>query len=345
MKVLVVNNAAPFIRGGAEELADNLVVQLNATAGVEAELLRVPFRWTPSERLIEEVLLNRSLRLWNVDRVIGLKFPAYLMPHPQKVLWILHQFRQAYDLGDAGQGLGRDGRDGEIRAAIQAADQACFAEAQAIYVNSPTTQARLLTYNDVAGQVLYPPLNDAALFTGGETGGYLFAGGRITPGKRQAMLIEAMAHVKGSGQLLIAGPPETPDYAAELTARVAELGLSNRVQLRFGFYPRLQIARWVNNARACVYAPYDEDSLGYVAMEAFAAGKAVITTTDSGGLLEMVEDGHTGLVTAPAPEALASALAALLGDPTLAARLGKAARQDWNQRNLTWPATVARLLS
>jgi glycosyltransferase involved in cell wall biosynthesis len=345
MKVLVVNNAAPFIRGGAEELADNLVTQLNATTGVEAELLRVPFSWTPSERLIDEIVLNRSLRLWGVDRVIGLKFPAYLIPHPHQVLWILHQFRQAYDLGDAGQGLSRTGRDGEIRAAIHAADQACFNQAQAIFVNSPVTQGRLMTYNGTAGEVLYPPLNDAPLFGGGDLGGYLFAGGRITPGKRQALLIEAMAHVKGSGRLLIAGPPETPAYGAELARRVAELGLSGRVQLRFGFYPRGQIARWVNDARACVYAPYDEDSLGYVAMEAFSAGKAVITTTDSGGLLEMVLDGATGLVTAPQPEAMAEALAALFADPALAERLGKAARRDWEQRNLTWPATVARLLA
>ena len=152
MKVLVLNNAAPFIRGGAEELADNLVAELNRTAGVQAELLRVPFRWEPSERLIDEIVLNRALRLWNVDRVIGLKFPAYLIPHPEKVLWILHQFRQAYDLGDAGQGLGKEGRDGEIRAAIRAADQACFAGARAIHVNSPTTQARLMTYNQVSGR-------------------------------------------------------------------------------------------------------------------------------------------------------------------------------------------------
>ncbi len=345
MKVLVVNNAAPFIRGGAEELADHLVVQLNQTAGVEAELLRVPFRWTPSERLIDEIVLNRSLRLWNVDRVIGLKFPAYLIPHPEKVLWILHQFRQAYDLGDAGQGLGRDGRDGELRAAVRAADQACFAAAHAIHVNSPTTQGRLMAYNGVPAEVLYPPLNDAPLFTGGELGGYLFAGGRVAPGKRQALLIEAMALAPGPGRLLVAGPPETPDYAAQLERRVDELGLAGRVELRFGFHPRRQIAEWVNGARACVYAPFDEDSLGYVTMEAFAAGKAVLTTVDAGGLLEMVIHRETGLVVEPEPAALAAALSELLCDPGLAGRLGKAARLDWDRRNLTWPATLERLLA
>lgn len=54
MKVLVVNNAAPFIRGGAEELADRLVRELNATSGIEAELLRIPFRWEPAECIADQ---------------------------------------------------------------------------------------------------------------------------------------------------------------------------------------------------------------------------------------------------------------------------------------------------
>jgi glycosyltransferase involved in cell wall biosynthesis len=344
VKVLVVNNAAPFIRGGAEELADHLVAQLNGTAGVEAELLRLPFRWEPSERLIEEMLIPRMLRLWEVDRVIALKFPAYLIPHPQKVLWILHQFRQAYDLADAGQGLGPDGRDAELRAAIRAADNACFEDAHALYVNSPITEARLRKYNGFEAQVLYPPLNDAALFVGGEPGDYLFAGGRVSAGKRQHLLIEAMALARGPGRLVVAGPPESPEYAARLERLVEDLNLTGRVELRFGFHPRAQIAQWVNGARACVYIPYDEDSLGYVTMEAFAAGKAVLTTSDSGGLLEMVGEA-TGLVAAPEAPALAEGLSRLLGEPDLAAHLGKAAGEDWTRRGLTWPSTVERLLA
>lgn len=343
MKVLVVNNAAPFVRGGAEELADNLVGQLNAAPGVTAELLRLPFKWAPPERLIEEILIARGLRLWNVDRVIGLKFPAYLIPHPEKVFWLLHQFRQAYDLAEAGQGLAADGREGEIRRAVRAADDRAFAEARALYVNSPVTQARLRRYNDVAAEVLYPPLNDEALFTGGEPQAYVFAGGRVAPGKRQHLLIEALAHTPGAGRLLIAGPSEDAAYQARLEQRVAELDLSGRVELRFGFHPREAIAGWVNAARACAYLPYDEDSLGYVTMEAFAAGKPVLTVSDSGGLLEMVSEA-TGAVTDPEPEAIAQGLARLL-DPATAAARGRAARDDWRRRNLTWPATIERLLS
>jgi len=344
MKVLVVNNAAPFIRGGAEELADNLVAQLAATPGVQAELMRIPFAWSPSERLIEEILIHRRLKIWNVDRVIALKFPAYLIPHPNKVMWILHQFRQAYDLGDAGQGFAAEGREATLREAIRRADNQAFGEAQALFVNSPVTRDRLKRYNGFDAEVLYPPLNDGALFQGEAQGDYVFAGGRVGPGKRQHLLVEAMAHYRGKGRLLIAGPPDSDDYRQALSALVEKLDLADRVTLRFGFHPRAQIAEWANNARACAYLPFDEDSLGYVTMEAFAAGKPVLTTRDAGGLLEMVTDA-TGCVTEPDPQALASGLSLLLDNPAVAAERGLAAKAEWDRRSLTWPATLERLLS
>ena len=343
MKVLVVNTAVPFIRGGAELLADELIRQLNATPGVEAEGLRLPFKWTPTERLIDEMLIARNLRLYNVDRVIGLKFPAYLVPHGDKVLWLLHQFRQAYDLGDAGQGLSDDGREGQIKQAIRRADDACFADCRAIWCNSPVTQARLRRYNGVASELLYPPLNDAQLFTGGEMGDYLFAGGRVARGKRQHLLIEAFAKVKPPLRLIIAGPPEDAAYAKELSDLVFSNGLTDRVELRLGFRPRDEIAALVNGARACAYLPFDEDSLGYVTMEAFAAGKPVLTTRDAGGLLEIVSEA-TGVVSEPDAEALAKAISVLC-EPAAAMSRGAAAKALWDGRGLTWDATIERLLS
>ncbi|HJV43472.1 glycosyltransferase family 4 protein [Caulobacter sp.] len=344
MKVLVVNNAAPFQRGGAEELADHLVRRLNATPGVQSELVRVPFSWEPAERLIEEMLISKGLRLHNVDRVIGLKFPAYLIPHEHKVLWLLHQFRQAYDLSEAGQShLDFDETGRAVKAAIRAADNACFAQCRKIYCNSPVTQNRLMKFNGVASEVLYPPLNDGELFTGGDHGDYVFAGGRVAAGKRQHLLIEALALLPRGPRLVIAGPPENEAYAQRLRGLVEDLGLTDRVDLRFGFHPREDIARWANGALACAYLPFDEDSVGYVTMEAFAAGKAVLTVTDSGGLLEIVSE-DTGAVAEPTPEALAEALDRLTADKARAISLGSAARELWQNKNVTWEATVRRLL-
>ena len=64
MNVLVLNNMVPFLKGGAEALAGQLVRNLNATRGVNAEVVRIPFKWEPAERLIEEILICRSLRMY-----------------------------------------------------------------------------------------------------------------------------------------------------------------------------------------------------------------------------------------------------------------------------------------
>ena len=61
----MLSNRVPFIRGGAEELSFNLVRRLRE-AGHQAEEMRIPFSWNPAERLIEEMVIARSLRLWNV---------------------------------------------------------------------------------------------------------------------------------------------------------------------------------------------------------------------------------------------------------------------------------------
>jgi glycosyltransferase involved in cell wall biosynthesis len=209
MKVLVVNNAAPFIRGGAEELADHLVGRLNATKGLEAELLRIPFRWEPAERILEEIMLNRNLRLYNVDRVIALKFPAYLIPHPEKTLWLLHQFRQAYDLYESGLShLCCHERGAEIVRLVRRADDQVFGTCRRIFTNSPVTQNRLKRFNGFDAAVLYPPLIDSFRFKAGDYGNYIFAGGRVGPGKRQYLLVEAMQYVRSEVRLVIAGPAD-----------------------------------------------------------------------------------------------------------------------------------------
>jgi glycosyltransferase involved in cell wall biosynthesis len=345
VKVLVVNNALPFIWGGAEELARNLVLALNNTKGVTAELLSIPFNWMPEERLIDEIILNQAMRITNTDRVIALKFPAYLMPHPHKTLWLLHQFRQAYDLRDAGQSsLGNDPASLAIVEAIRRADDACFEECRRIFTNSPVTQNRLRQYNKRRSEVLYPPLNDGELFQPGEYGDYIFAGGRVSVGKRQRLLIEAMKYTKSGVRLVVAGPPESDEIVRDLRQLVESEDLSARVTLKLGLLPRGEIASLANNARACAYLPFDEDSLGYVTMEAFASGKAVLTTSDSGGLLEIVKHNATGYVAEPEAEAVAAGLDALYSAPT-AVKLGGAANALWLQKDLTWPKTVERLLS
>ncbi len=110
-------------------------------------------------------------------------------------------------------------------------------------------------------------------------------------------------------------------------------------------HSREEIADLARNALACAYIPFDEDSPRLCDDGGASAARALITTTDSGGLLEIVKDGGTGLVTAPDADALAEAFARLSNDPAYARVLGKAARGLWDSKDITWDATIRRLLS
>lgn len=344
MKVVVLNNSVPFVHGGAEELFDHLVRNLQM-AGVDAEGFRIPFTWNPAERLIEEMLIARQIRLSNVDRVIALKFPVYMVPWHDKTLWLLHQYRQAYDLLDAGQSnIPNDARGTEIVAAIRAADNVAFAESRRIFTNAPITGRRLMHYNGISSTVLRPPLNDPELFIGGESEGYVLATGRVNGAKRQHLLVEALRYAPGIS-LVVAGPPDSENDALQLREVAERAGVLERVTFDLRFLPRSDLAKLVNRALVVAYLPFDEDSLGYCTMEAFQAAKPVITTTDSGGVLDIVRDGETGLVVEPDARALASAMMALVTDPARAMRLGQAGRIAMDDHQLNWPSTIEKLLS
>jgi glycosyltransferase involved in cell wall biosynthesis len=345
MKVLVLSTMVPFVHGGAEELFAHLVRNLQATAGVKAEGFRIPFTWNPAERLIDEMSIVRRLRLDQVDRVIALKFPAYLVPWNDKVLWLLHQYRQAYDLLDGGQSnIPNNARGAQIVAAIRTADNAAFREARRIHSNTPITARRLLHYNGVNSSVLRLPLNDAELFAGGESTGYVLAAGRVNAGTRQHLLVRALRYSPGT-RLVIAGPPDTPNDIDAMQHLVAAEGVEDRVTLVLRCLPCPELARLVNHALAVAYIPFNADSLGYCTMGAFHAAKPVVTVTDAGGVLDIVRDCATGMVVAPNPEALGAALATLAGAPARAALLGRAGRAAMDAEGLNWSVTIGKLLA
>jgi glycosyltransferase involved in cell wall biosynthesis len=345
VKVCIVNNMAPFVWGGAEELAVHLKRNLEI-AGHTAEVLRIPFQWEPATGIPAQMLLVNNLELSNVDRVIALKFPAYLIRHPHKTFWLLHQYRQAYDLFDAAETNLPPGLEGErIRRVIKGGDDAVFAEARAIFTNSAVTRDRLRKYNGFDAEVLLPPVNDPEIFADGQFGDYIFAGGRVNSLKRQYLLIEALRHADNRVKLVVGGPADTPQEEARLRHAVQQAGVEDRVKLDVRFLPRQRYADYVKGSAGVVYIPFDEDSLGYVAMEAATAGKPLITTSDSGGILGLVRQDETGWVAEPSPESLGEAMSKIMADRQRAERHGEAAKALWNSMKINWPHTIERLLA
>jgi glycosyltransferase involved in cell wall biosynthesis len=157
---------------------------------------------------------------------------------------------------------------------------------------------------------------------------------RLNPWKGHVALYEAFGRVveaRGAGSpdvvLLVVGTDATPNndgpWARDLRAAPAQFGIADRVRF-LGL--RSDVGRLMESSD--VFAmPSMEEPFGLVFLEAMAAGIPVLGER-SGGTLEVVVDGVTGLLAEPGDVAgLAANLRHLLDDPDLCRRLGAAGRQ------------------
>jgi glycosyltransferase involved in cell wall biosynthesis len=349
MRVLIVTTQVPFIRGGAEALADGLLDALRR-AGHQAEIVAVPFKWYPPSRIAEQMLACRLLDLTEVsgrpiDRLIGLKFPAYLAPHPSKSLWLVHQHRQAYDQWETPLGDIHPHAEGRaVREAIVRADSLHLSEIPPgrRFAISRNVADRLQRFNGLSAGPLYPPLESASRYRCGRFGDVFLFPSRIDDSKRQMLAVEAMRHVRSGARLALLGRPDHPSSLERIRAAVAEWGLDGRVEY-LGAPPDDDKIAALAECRTVIFPPKDED-YGFVTLEAMYSGKPVITCADSGGPLEFVTDGREGLVTEPTPRALAAAIDRLAESPAEAERLGAAGRERIAAMDLSWEKVVAALL-
>lgn len=333
MDIAVCGAQVPFTRGGAELHMENLCGALTA-AGHRAELIRLPTAWD-KERVFDSALAWRLVPL-DVDLVIATNFPSYFARHPNKVVWLFHQHRGFYDGADAAwSDVGIDDGSLEAQRLMAEWDSAALGEAQHVFSTSGVVAARLARYCGLTAEPLYhpPPLHDR--LHGGDFGNYVFCPTRLERNKRPDLLAAALPHLQSDVHVRIAGTGSMRDDLVELAGdRRGRLDLP-------GFVDDDVLVELYGGALGVVYVPFDED-YGYVTLQGFLAGKPVITTSDAGGVLEWVEDGVTGFVVDPTPDAVAAAIDRLAADPDAARAMGEKGRA--RAAGLGWDAVVHRLL-
>ncbi len=336
MDILVCGAQMPFVRGGAELHQENLVAAFVA-AGHRAELVRLPVAWEKG-RLFDAPLAWRLLPA-DADVIVATNFPAYFIRHPRKVVWLFHQHRGAYDAADAEWSdfdLSDDSL--ETQRLLTEWDSRALGEAVELFSTSAVVAARLARYNGLKATPLYHPPPLFERLRAGPFGDYVFCATRLEANKRPELIVQGLAQARSGTRAVLAG---RGDRASAVRDTVLRLGLADRVELP-GFVPDEQLVELFAGALAVVYVPADED-YGYVTLQAFAAGKPVITAADSGGTLEWVEDGVTGLVTDGSAAEIGKAIDTLAADPALAARLGEAGRR--RVAELSWDSVVRSLLA
>ena len=175
--------------------------------------------------------------------------------------------------------------------------------------------------------------------------------GRITRQKGVPYLVEAALEFDPAAQLVLcAGAPDTPEIAADVEQRVERLRRERgNVIWLDQMLPKREVIQLLSHATvfACpsIYEP-----LGIVNLEAMACEAAVVATA-TGGIVEVVVDGETGLLVpfetaegsieprdpAGFVAGIAERVNALVADPARAAAMGRAGREravrefDWSR--------------
>ena len=178
---------------------------------------------------------------------------------------------------------------------------------------------------NVSVEVFHHPTNLPGLHAGAYD--YFFTASRLDPAKRIDLLIRAWIRAKVQIPLVIAG---TGPQEKELKALASE-----HPKITFLEYIlEDELSDYYADALAVLFVPYQED-YGLITVEAMLSSKAVLTTSDAGGVTELVEDGITGWIIKSSESSLADALKHIAEHPEEAIQFGKKAKSKSKQ--FSWP--------
>ncbi|HEY9204690.1 MAG TPA: glycosyltransferase family 4 protein [Candidatus Methanoperedens sp.] len=344
MRIGICTAQVPFLKGGAENLTLELYNEL-IKRGYEVEYIAIPFKWYPPKEIIKDSLVWRLLDLTEsngekIDLLICTKFPSYIVKHPNKVVWLIHQLREAYDLFNTPYGLREHGKEGEeIRRNIIKFDNKTLNECRKVFTISNNVSSRLKKFNGINSKTIYPPPKNLDRFYCGNFDDYFVYPSRIELKKRQSLIIEAMQYTRSDAKIIIVG---TGPRENELKSLAKKLKVTGKVKFH-GYASDDELINLYANSLGAVFIPIDED-YGYITLEAFLSKKPVITTSDSGGPLEFVEDGKNGYVLEPDPVEIAGKIDYLFENKEMAKNMGTCGYERIKYMDITWDNVIEQLV-
>lgn len=377
---ILAPSSVPFQMGGAEKTWWAMREAL-ASRGAIVDVIKIPSREDTFAELIASYEQFSKLDLSHFETLITTKYPAWIAPHPNHICYMMHPMRLMYDhyrfTGQPETLLNPPERLAPLLKLIRKPDpdradlDAVFELARrALAIKSlppslfalpgplireivhffdrvalakSQIKSHLAISRTVAGRKDYfpPGVRAKELYHATDLEGfhcregeYFFTVSRLNSPKRIPLLIEAMKYVKGDIKLKIAGSGQDAAALRKLAAADSRISFLGHVSDE-------ELIDLYAGAIAVPFAPMDED-FGMVTIEAMKSGKPVITTTDSGGVAELVRAGETGLVVAPEPEAIGGAMNDLASDRGKAEAMGSAARDFASQ--ITWDNWAGKLL-
>lgn len=341
MDVLVCATQVPFRPAGPAAATEDLVAELVgalSAAGHQSEAVLVPAASDP-ERLLDAALAWRLVPL-DADLVIAVDFPAYFARHPRKVAWLAdNQRRDGHEsVLEPGPDPALDRTWAEDLRQVVDWDIRALAEARQRYAVSDHLADRVRRQCGLSAATLPapPPLADRLRPRAVGTGSFVLHVARPGIDERPGLFLAGLAATERPVPGVVACVGRSP---GSLPADVERLALGDRVHLPRSVSDGTMVDLFTN-AIAVVHTPVTADQ-AQVTLQAFRAGVPVITTADSGPVLEWVEHHVTGLVTDGTAASLGAAIDQLHAEPDLAARLGAAGRA--RVADLGWERVVGSL--
>jgi len=345
-KILVVTSALPFEIGGNLIIAKSLVKKLQE-AGFESSLMTVAqnrFGRQSSAYLSARFTdVQKTYLDSEVDQIITFRFPSYAVKHHKHVCWLNHRMREYYDLWDNFYSTIKSpfNKVKEIvrRSLIHKIDNYLLTKnVKKLFAQSKNIQNRLKRFGGIDSEVLYPPPLGNFEYRSESYDDYIFSPSRLTPLKRNSILIKAFSEIKNSNlKCIIAGEGSEK---VELEKLIEGLNLKDRIILSGHVGPD-KLSEFYGRALAVFFGPYDED-YGLVTLEAMICKKPVITFTDSGGPTELVENDINGFVIDPLPSNLAEIIDLLYNDKNKVKTLGQNGYELSSK--ISWENTINKLV-
>ena len=332
-KIAVLHVTPPgAFPGGAERFVRSLAEAL----GRKGASVRIVEQLS-DESSIESVLRSYShfyhMDLSGFDAVISTKSPAHMVRHHNHVCYLQHTMRQFYDrFTEAHPQPTADQQ--RLRDIILALDRRTLRPPwiRQLYVVGKAVQSRLQHFTGLDSEVLYQ--GHSLAIAGSNRQNYFLMPGRLHSWKRVDLALAAMAKARTNLRLIISGSGDDEQRLRELAgsdSRIVFAGHATDGELR----------RLYAETLAVLVVPKSED-FGLTVLEAFSAGKPVITCKDAGEPAELVNRGRCGMVVPPDARHIAEALDYLSEHREEAASMGDLGRRFL--RRFDWETTARSLM-
>lgn len=378
MKICILApSPKPFVVGGAEKFFLGLVKAINRYTSHEAELLKIPVYEGDLLGLLDAYERFSKIDLSYFDMVITTKYPAWMVSHRNHHVYMQHKCRGLYDLYpfsgkrdtlpshpvlDRLYSILSDNPSRDLLDPLFSEIQRIRDKIPGDLIRLPNPLARRIikflddiglspdsvkSYSAISSNVksrkdyfpegvevkiIHHPSDLDGFHSSSYS--YVFTASRLEELKRIDLLIEAYKKVKSKIPFLIAGTGGKEGYLRELSFS------DERIKL-LGFVSDEDLISHYANAVFVPFIPYDED-YGLITLEAMLSEKPVLTSTDSGGPKELVNNGENGLIVDPDLDDLKDAMEYLLSSPELVRKMGKRAKESVS--HITWENTVKSLI-